>query len=335
MPDIHEKRVRFKPFEYKELLLYRKAIKESPWNAEEFDFGEDIQDFNVHLNEVEKSAIKNTMLAISQIEAESVKTFWSKIGDWYPKPEIAMVGMTFAENEVIHSESYSMLLEVLGFNDAFEELLNNPVIDGRINYLTKYLKGSADNTKQFNVLKLTLFSLFVENVSLFGQFLIIKSFCRKNKMLKSIDNVVLATQKDELCHAQFGIELIKIIKNENPDWFDDEFYDKIYRACKKAYKAEESIIDWIFENGELDFLSKHDVKEFIKRRFNSSLEDIGGVKIFEIDEESKKRTKWFDEEIYSYIRNDFFVNKSTNYNRKSVTIEHIRKAIQRIKNELV
>lgn len=335
MPDIHEKRIRFKPFEYKHLLRYRKAIKESPWNAEEFDFGEDIQDFNVHLNDVEKSAIKNTMLAISQIEAESVKTFWSKIGDWYPKPEIAMVGMTFAENEVIHSESYSMLLEVLGFNDAFEDLLNNPVIDGRINYLTKYLKGSADNTKQFNVLKLTLFSLFVENVSLFGQFLIIKSFCKEQNKLKSIDNVVLATQKDELCHAQFGIELIKIIKEENPDWFDEEFYEKIYRACKKAYKAEEAIIDWIFENGELDFLSKHDVKEFIKRRFNSSLEDIGGVKIFEIDEESKKKTKWFDEEIYSYIRNDFFNTKSTNYNRKSVTIDHIRKAIERIKNELV
>ena len=45
--------------------------------------------------------------------------------------------------------------------------------------------------------------------------------------------------------------------------------------CKTAYDAESSIIDWIFEKGEVDFLPKAQIKEFIKDRFNRSLESIG------------------------------------------------------------
>ena len=61
--------------------------------------------------------------------------------------------------------------------------------------------------------------------------------------------------KEEIIHAQFGIYLINLIKKEYPEWFDQDFYDKIYRACIKAYNAEEKIIDWIFEDGEIDSIS--------------------------------------------------------------------------------
>lgn len=335
MPDIFEKRLKFRPYEYPELIAFRTAIRTSRWHVEEFDFGEDIQDFHTALSRKEKNCIKNAMLAISQIEAESVKTFWAKIGDIFPKPEIAMVGITFAENEIIHSESYAELLNVLGFNDEFEKLLKNPVIEGRVNYLTKYLKNSGENAKQFETLKVALFSLFVENVSLFGQFLIIKSFRKHKNLLKSIDNVVLATQMDESIHAQFGITLLNIVKRENPDWFDEEFYHKIELACKKAYKAEAEIVDWIFEKGDLSFISAYDTKEFIKSRFNSSLREIGGKDVFEEDSESKKITKWFDEESDGYIRNDFFNTKSRNYNKINVTKNHIKTAIEKISNEMV
>lgn len=332
--NIFEKRVRCKPYEYPELMDFRTAIRTSRWHVDEFDFGEDIQDFHIHLNDKERNVIKNTMLAISQIEVESVKTFWSNISEWLPKPEIAMVGTTFGENEIVHFENYSQLLELLGFNNEFEKLLENDVITGRINYLSKYLRGSGDNVNEFNTLRLALFSLFVENVSLFGQFLIMKSFRKEKNLLKSIDNVVLSTQKDELLHGQFGVELLKIIKEENPDWFNEEFYSKIKRACKKAYDAEVGIVDWIFEKGDLDFITAHDVREFLKRRFNQSLKDIGTDPIFlDLDEESAKKTIWFDEEIVGYVRNDFFNTMSSNYNKIPVLTKDITNAIKRFKQD--
>lgn len=317
---IFDKRVAFKPYEYPDVIKYRNAIKNSRWDVEEFNFDSDAFEFKHKLSGAEKEAIKRTLLAISQIEV-SVKTFWAKLGDHLPKPEFNSVGITFGENEVVHSEAYSKLLEVLGLNNEFDMLLQNPVIGGRVDYLTKYLKNSGENAKQVYTLNLALFSLFIENVSLFSQFAIVKSFIEKNNKLKEIDTVIEATMKEELIHAQFGMYVINLIKGEYPEWFDDEFYEKIYRACNKAFEAEVKIIDWIFGEGEIQSVSKESVIEFIKSRFNSSLEGIGGKAIFEVDDEKLSELYWMIEAIYGYVRNDFFSTQGTNYTKfqKSIT----------------
>lgn len=317
---IFDKRVAFKPFEYPDVIKFRDAIKHSRWDVEEFNFDSDAFDFNHKLEPQEREAIKRTLLAISQIEV-SVKTFWAKLGDHLPKPEFNAVGITFAENEVVHSEAYSKLLEVLGLNSEFDMLLQNPVIGGRVDYLTKYLKNSGDNAKQVYTLNLALFSMFIENVSLFSQFAIVKSFIEKKNLLKEVDTVIEATMKEEIIHAQLGMHVINLIKAEFPEWFDEEFYAKINRACKKAFEAELKIIDWIFEEGEIESVSKEAVIEFIKSRFNSSLEAIGGEAIFGINEDILRDLYWMVEAIYGYVRNDFFNTQGTNYTKfqKSIT----------------
>ena len=72
--DIFEKRVNLKPYEYPHLYEYVPAIRHSYWIHSEFNFTSDIQDFKSRLSDSERSAIKNTMLAISQIEV-AVKSF--------------------------------------------------------------------------------------------------------------------------------------------------------------------------------------------------------------------------------------------------------------------
>lgn len=312
---IFEKRVAFKPFEYPEVLKFKEAINHSYWLVSEWNFISDIQDFNVKLNDEQREILKKTLLAISQIEV-SVKKFWTKLGEKLPKAEFEQVGVTFGESEVRHSDAYSHLLQVLNLNEDFNTLKDVPAIQGRIDYLTKYLKGSADNSDENYTLTLTLFSIFIENVSLFSQFLIIKSFNKYMNCLKDIDNVVQATQKEELIHALFGVEIIKLIKKENPSWFNEDFYEKLYRACKKAYSAEETIVDWIYEEGTLNFLPKELVKEFIKDRFNQSLEMIGGIPQFEVDSSLLDEVQWFNDEIYADTSVDFFHKKSVNYSKK-------------------
>jgi len=316
---IFDKRVAFKPFEYPEILQYKDAIRHSYWIHTEWNFISDVQDFNTKLNNKEKNAIKNTLLAIAQIEV-SVKKFWSKLGDQFPKSEFDQVGMTFAESEVRHSDAYSHLLEVLSLNDDFTVLLENPVIQGRIDYLSKYLKNASSDNKQLYTLTLALFSLFTENVSLFSQFAVIKAFNKHKNMLKDIDNVVQATQKEEVVHALLGIYIINKVKEEFPEWFDEEFYRKIERASRKAYDAEVKVIDWIFEEGELDFIKKETLYEFIKYRFNESVQMIGGEKIFEVDETKLADIDWFMEEIYAQTHTDFFYKKPTTYSKKTKSI---------------
>lgn len=311
---LFDKRISFKPFEYPEVAKFKDAIHHSFWLVSEFNFSSDVHDFQINISDSERNALKNALLAISQIEI-SVKKFWAKLGDHIPKAEFDQVGIAFANSEVIHSDAYSHLLNILGLNDEFSTLVENPVIQGRIEYLTKYLKGASDNNKENYTLSLALFAMFIENVSLFSQFLIIKSFNKYKNIFKGIDNVVQATQLEENLHAQFGIWLINQIKEEYPDWFDEPFYNKIYRACNKAFEAELKIIEWIFEDGEFSFLSKDIVIEFIRDRFNKSIIAIGGKKQFEIDNNLLKQVDWFDKEIETEQNVDFFNKRSISYSK--------------------
>jgi len=88
----------------------------------------------------------------------------------------------------------------------------------------------------------------------------------------------------------------------------------------QAYESEKKIVDWIFENGELDFLPKATVEEFIKDRFNRSLVSLDIEPVFETDDFMLQQTEWFDEEIIGTKHIDFFVKRSVNYNKKSKSI---------------
>jgi len=317
--NIFERRMTLKPFEYPELYEYVPAIRHSYWIHTEFNFTSDIQDFKTHLSEPERNAIKNAMLAISQIEV-AVKNFWGDIYHRIPKPEVGAVGSTFAESEVRHTDAYSHLLEILGLNNEFKNLKKNPVIMKRVRYLDAALVSSkSENDRQYTE-SILLFSLFIEHVSLFSQFLIIMAFNKHKNMLKGISNVVEATSKEEQIHGDFGIDLIKIVKQENPQWFDVKYEFKIQSMCKTAYDAESAIIDWIFEKGEVDFLPKSQIKEFIKDRFNRSLESIGVKKVFETDQSLLNETEWFNDEIIGTKHVDFFVKRSINYSKKAQSI---------------
>ena len=307
------------PYEYPSLLEYKDAIRHFYWIDTEYNFTTDIDDFKVKVSDQEREVIKKTMLAIAQIEV-NVKTFWADLYKRMPITEVGDVGMTFAESEVRHKDAYARLLRILGLEEEFKTVIKIPAIKGRIKYLKKYLDGSRSKDNKMYTKSVLLFSLFIEHVSLFSQFLIMMSFNKEKNLFKGISNVVEATSKEEDIHGNFGVELINIIKSENPEWFDEEFEELIYSACMKAYAAECGILDWIFEKGELKFLPKETIKHFIMNRFNNSLKKIGMNPIFEVDANLLASTKWFDVEITATKEGDFFYKKQIDYNKKSKAI---------------
>lgn len=312
-------RQNLKPYEYPELAEYVDAIRHSYWIHTEFNYTSDINDYKTNINDVERSAIKNSMLAIAQIEV-AVKTFWGDLYKKMPKPEVGAVGYTFAESEVRHMQAYSHLLEILGLNNEFKHLTEVPVIKERIDYLNRAAAPShTDNDREYTR-AIFLFSLFVEHVSLFSQFLIIMAFQKHKNLFKGISNVVEATSKEEQIHGLFGIDLVNQIKKEEPRWFDESYEQSVRNMCREAISTEEKLVDWIFEAGELDFLPKKVVNEFIKHRMNNSLKSIGYAPEFDTDKDLVAETSWFDEEVIATKHVDFFQKRSINYSKKTQSV---------------
>ena len=62
------------------------------------------------------------------------------------------------------------------------------------------------------------------------------------------------------------------------------------------------------------------IYEFLKNRFNNSLESIGISKVFEIDQNLVLETEWFDDEIIGTKHGDFFVKRSINYSKRTQSV---------------
>ncbi len=317
--DIFRKRTNLKPYEYPELLEYVTAIRHSYWLHTEFNFTRDVDDFKTRVEDHERDAIKKTMLAIAQIEV-AVKSFWGNIYGRIPKPEVGAVGFTFAESEVRHMDAYAHLLDILGLNDEFKKLTEVPVIKKRVEYLEKVVSFSKTGEMREYSQAVLLFALFIEHVSLFSQFLIMMSFNKYKNLFKGISNAVEATSKEEQIHGMFGIDLINIIRSEHPEWFDESHRETVRMMCVEAYQAESSIVDWIFETGELDFLPKEQVKEFVKHRLNNSLQSIGMSPVFSVDEALLDKTEWFNDEVIATKHVDFFDKRSINYSKRQSSV---------------
>lgn len=310
---LFEEQLSRKPNLYPWTQLYIDAMWKGHWTPNEFTFQSDVHDYKVNFNEQEREVIKNTLSAIAQIEV-AVKTFWSKVGENLPHPGINDLGIVMSHVEVIHNIAYEKLLRELKLEHVFEENMELDIIQGRVKYLRKYNHKYYKNSKKQYIYSLILFTLFVENVSLFSQFYVINWFNRYKNVLKDTAQQVAYTAKEETIHALVGIQLINVLRLEYPEFFDDELKDRILFETREAFDCECKIIEWILGDYSDKRLNTDVLKEFIKKRFNDSLESIGFAPAFDtLNTELLEESSWFDDDVLGNTSTDFFHSRPVNY----------------------
>ena len=313
---IFDEQISRKPNKYPWTEQFIEAMHNGFWTDKEFSFKSDLHQFKTQLTEQEKEIIVRTLSAIGQIEV-AVKTFWAKLGDNLPHPSLSDLGFVMANVEVIHNNAYERLLSVLDMEDVFEENLKLEWIQGRVKYLKKYTHRFYKDSKKQYLYALILFTLFVENVSLFSQFYVINWFRKNKNVLKDTDQQVRYTRNEEMIHALVGVKIINTIREELPELFDEELETKILQEAEQAFISESQIIDWMVNGIDEKGLTAPILKEFIKNRINESLVQIGFNKIFDIDENLLEETTWFDEELMGSNMTDFFDSRPVEYSKNS------------------
>ena len=319
---IFEEQISRKPNHYPWTESFIEAMHNGFWTDKEFSFKSDVQQFKVDLSDRDREIIVRTLSAIGQIEV-AVKTFWAKLGDNLPHPSLQDLGYVMANIEVIHNNAYERLLTVLDLEDIFDQNLKLDWIQGRVKYLKKYTHRFYKDSKKQYLYALILFTLFVENVSLFSQFYVINWFSSFKNVLKDTDQQVKYTRNEELIHGLIGTKIINTIKEEYPELIDEEFTKRISNEAVEAFDAESKIIDWMVNGIDEKGLSAPILKEFVKNRINESLVQIGFDKVFEINEELIAETMWFQEQLLGNNMTDFFHSKDTGYSKKNQCFDEL------------
>lgn len=320
MSTIFEEQITRKPNLYPWTEEFMEAMHSGFWTDKEFSFKSDIHQFRTELTEQEQEIIVRTLSAVGQIEV-AVKTFWAKLGENLPHPSLSDMGYVMANIEVIHNNAYERLLTVLDMEDIFEENMKLEWIQGRVKYLKKYTHRFYKDSKKQYLYALILFTLFVENVSLFSQFYIINWFARFKNVLKDTDQQVKYTRNEENIHGMIGIKIINTIREEMPELFDDELKERILDEANQAYKAEAKIVDWMVNGYKEEGLNANILKEFIRNRINESLDQIGFGTPLEVDKLLLQKTTWFEEELLGNNMTDFFHSRPTEYSKKNQSFD--------------
>ena len=309
---LFNERIPYKPFEYPE--YYTEGwLKQAQafWLHTEIPMSGDVKDWNESLTMKEKNLVGNILLGFAQTEC-AVSDYWTqKVVGWFPKHEIQQMAMMFGSQETIHAVAYSYLNETLKLED-YEAFLHEPATADRFDNLVAY---NGDNPVGIGT-SLAIFSAFAEGVSLYSAFAVLYSFQLRN-LLKGIGQQMKWSVRDESLHSRMGCQLFRQMCEEDKGLLEACRSD-ITEAALTMVKLEEKYIDKMFEMGDIEGISANDLKQFIKKRTNEKLIELGYLDLgsyFDYDEEAAGNLDWFYHLTGGHTHTDFFAVRSTDYSK--------------------
>ena len=271
----------------------------------------DVKDWNESLTKKEKNLVGNILLGFAQTEC-AVSDYWTqKVVSWFPKHEIQQMAMMFGSQETVHAVAYSYLNETLKLED-YEAFLHEPATADRFDNLVAY-----DGKDRVGIAKsLAVFSAFAEGVSLYSAFAVLYSFQLRN-LLKGIGQQMKWSVRDESLHSRMGCQLFRHMCDEDKNLLQDCRED-IVDAAKIMVELEEKYIDKMFEMGDIEGIKAYDLKQFIRKRANEKLTELGYIDLgsyFSYDEEAAGNLDWFYHLTGGHTHTDFFAIRSTDYSK--------------------
>ena len=309
---LFEPRIAYKPFEYPD--YYTEGwLKQAQafWLHTEIPMSGDVKDWNEKLTKEEKNLVGNILLGFAQTEC-AVSDYWTqKVVGWFPKHEIQQMAMMFGSQETIHAVAYSYLNETLGLEN-FEAFLQDEATMERFDNLVSY---DGSDTRRI-ARSLAIFSAFAEGVSLYSAFAVLYSFQLRN-LLKGIGQQMKWSVRDESLHSKMGCRLFRHMCEEDDKLLDDCRED-IITAATAMLKAEENYIDKMFEAGDIEGIKAADLKQFIRKRLNEKLQELGYLDLgqyFAFNEEQSSALDWFYHLTGGHTHTDFFAVRPTDYSK--------------------
>jgi ribonucleoside-diphosphate reductase beta chain len=309
---ITEPRNFYKPFEYQTAFDFYKDQHRAHWLADEVPLSSDLNDWKLKLNDSERNLIGNILKSFAQTEVH-VNDYWStKVSIWFPKPEVQAMARVFADFESIHAEAYARLNEELGLDD-FAAFLEDEEAKAKIDRLVE----TPGETLHEKALSLAIFSAFTEGVNLFSSFAVLMSFQLRN-LMKGTGQIVEWSVRDESLHSKAGCWLFRTLVSENPDLDNHKLMSEIYKACEVSVNLEFDFIDKAFEMGNIEGLSKEQLKNFIKARANEKLNELGYTPLYnDVDPNLMRQMEWFNHLTSGKTHQDFFANRVTDYSKST------------------
>jgi ribonucleoside-diphosphate reductase beta chain len=166
----------------------------------------------------------------------------------------------------------------------------------------------AKGDKQSIAKALAIYSGFTEGLQLFSSFIILLNFPRFGKM-KGMGQIITYSIRDESLHVEAMTKLFREFIQENIDIWTDDFKKEIYEACRTMVELEDRFLDLVFEQGDIEGLTKKEMQKYIRYIADRRLLQLGLKPNYNVKDNP---LGWLDE-VLGVEHQNFFEGRATAY----------------------
>src|ERR1700727_1468833 len=269
--------------------MYRAAIRNT-WTVEEVDFSMDIGDLPSKMSPAARHLIHRLVAFFATGDTIVSNNLVLNLYKHINSPEARMYLSRQLFEEAQHVEFYLTLLDTYIANpeerkQAFDAVETVPSIRRKADFCFKWIDSiqamdritTTDERRDF-LLNLICFACCIEGLFFFAAFAYVY-FLRSRGLLHGLATGTNWVFRDESAHIQFAFEVIRTVRQQEPELFDRGMEERVVEMLKDAVDCEMAFAEDVLGLG-VGGLSAKDMLEYLLYVAERRLEALGITAVF-------------------------------------------------------
>ena len=279
-----------RPMNYPDFYeMYRNAIKNT-WTVEEVDFSTDVNDLRSKMTPAERHLINRLVAFFATGDSIVSNNLVLNLYKHINSPEARMYLSRQLYEEALHVQFYLTLLDTYIPDHAeraaaFAAVENIPSIKKKADFCLKWIDSinelntleTKDDRRKF-LLNLICFASCIEGLFFFAAFSYVY-FLRSKGLLHGLASGTNWVFRDESAHMAFAFEVVKKVRGEEPDLFDETLERDIVTMLDEAVECELQFAEDVLSLGVAG-LSLADMRQYLEFIADQRLAMLGLPKIY-------------------------------------------------------
>jgi ribonucleoside-diphosphate reductase beta chain len=269
--------------------MYKNAIKNT-WTVEEVDFSMDVTDLRSKMTPAERHLINRLVAFFATGDSIVSNNLVLNLYKHINAPEARMYLSRQLYEEALHVQFYLTLLDtyipdIAEREAAFAAVENIPSIRKKAEFCLKWIDTIHDlerlETKEDRrkfLLNLICFAACIEGLFFFAAFAYVY-FLRSKGLLHGLASGTNWVFRDESCHMNFALDVVKQVRKEEPDLFNAYLERQIVGMLDEAVECELQFAEDILSGG-VPGLSVADMRQYLEFIADQRLTMLGLQKVY-------------------------------------------------------
>ena len=253
--------------------MYRNAIKNT-WTVDEVDFSLDTTDLNAKMSAADRHLIQRLIAFFATGDTIVSNNLVLNLYQHVNAPEARMYLSRQLYEEALHVQFYLTLLDTYIPDPgerakAFAAIENIPSIRAKGEFCFKWIDSiqglqklqTREQRRQF-LLNLICFAACIEGLFFFAAFAYVYYF-RSRGLLHGLASGTNWVFRDESCHMAFAFEVVRTVRAEEPELFDDEMRTQVEEMLEDAIACETQFAEDVLSGGVVG-LSAKEMRQYLE-----------------------------------------------------------------------